>query len=329
MTATPRWGILGTGVIVASMVRGIRTAQAGEIVAIASRDEARARAAAAKHGIPRAIASYEELLAHPGVDAVYVALPISEHVPWALKAIAAGKHALVEKPFALSAPDAERTFAAARARGVVVGEALVTGFHPLARRARALVAEGAIGAVRLARSTFSISIAGEAENFRWRADLGGGAMRDIGCYSVAILRWLIGEEPSGVSAQASFERGVDAEIAAVLRFPSGALATLACGLRSQFDCSYEAFGTAGRLRVDFGGTAAWAGTAFDIELWQGDARRTETIAPFDGYVALAESFARAVREGLAFGHLPAETVAIQRVIDAVLAAAASAPAARR
>jgi xylose dehydrogenase (NAD/NADP) len=317
-TAHPRWGILGTARHAGTIIAAIRAIAAGEIVAVASRDLGRSRAFAATHGIPRAHAGYEQLLADPGVDVVYIPLPAALHARWAIAAIQQGKHVLVEKPFAMDAVEAEAVFAAAAARGLAVGEAFMCLFHPLTQRMRALVRAGAVGTPRLVRSSFAVTIA-PADDIRWQAEAGGGALRDLGCYCVGISRYLLGEEPASVAASASLARGVDAEVAGTLRFPSGALASFACSMDAAFECSYEVIGSSGRLRVDRGGMVAWPGTAFSIGHWQGDQFREEAIAPADHYQLMIASFAERVRSGAPYGIAASDTIATMRTLDQLLA----------
>lgn len=326
MTAAPRmrWGVLGTARIARTIIAAIRSGGAGEVVAVASRDPARAQAFAQELAIPRVLPDYRTLVADPGIDVLYCPLPVAQHAPWALAAIDAGKHVLVEKPFAMSAAEAERVFAAAAARGVTVGEAFMCRFHPLTERARAVVAEGTVGTPRLVRSTFAVAIADThdgALDIRWQAEQGGGAMRDLGVYCVGISRLLLGEDPIEAQATATLRHGVDASIAGALRFPSGALATFACSMEATFDCSYEIIGSAGRVRVDRGGMVAWPGSAFPLTCWFGDQVRHEEIPPANHYERMIQSFARSLQGEDAFGVAPADTLAMARAVDAVLAAA--------
>ncbi len=169
------------------------------VTAVAARDKSRAEAFALRHGIPAAYGSYDELLADPDIDAVYNPLPNSEHGPWTLKAIAAGKHVLCEKPFASNAEQAEQVAAAAATSGLVVMEAMHYRYHPLIARLRELVAE--LGPVRHLQCWTSFVIT-EPDDIRYDYDLAGGALMDGGCYAVDCLRLLGGGEPTVIGALA-------------------------------------------------------------------------------------------------------------------------------
>lgn len=317
-----RWGILGTARIAAAIVPAIAATSDSQVVAIASRDLARAQAFATKHGIARAYGSYDELLADPTIDAVYVPLPTADHAPWALRCAAAGKAALIEKPFATTAAEAEAVVAAFAAHGLVVGEAIMYGFHPLTRRVRELVVDGAIGRIATMRATFSVQIA--PGDVRWRS-AGGGALLDLGCYCTSLMRLMSGAEPVATTGRATWaEPGVDAAFAGTLGFASGALGTFACDMRAHFDCSYDLIGDAGRLRVDRGGMVAWPGEDFTIARWGAGGDTREAIAATNHYQLMVASFADAVRGCAAYAVTTDETVANARVLDTLRADALAA-----
>jgi predicted dehydrogenase len=313
-----RWGVLGCANIAdTKVIPAIRASVNGIVQAVASRDPAKARACAARHGIATAHGSYAALLADPQVDAVYLPLPTAQHAAWAERCAAAGKPVLVEKPFATSAAEAERCLAACRTSGVTAGEAYYYRFHPLHQRMAELVRTSAIGRLELLRANFTVSI--PSGDFRWKPEAGGGALADIGCYCTGICRWLAGAEPVEVCARARFVDGVDATLAGILSFPGGVQATFGVSLGAQFDCSYEAFGSAGRIRVDRGGMCAWPGEAFRIQIQDAAGERFETLPDTDAYRLMVESFAASLRGGPAFPVGPEETIANLRVLDALLA----------
>src|SRR5712691_11658912 len=194
-----RWGVLstatiGTGQVIPAMQQGTYC----EIAAIASRSPEKARAAAAQLGIPKAYGSYEELLADQEIDAIYNPLPNNLHVPWSIKALQAGKHVLCEKPIALTAGEAQRLLEAAKQHpNLKVMEAFMYRFHPQWQRARRLVLEGKIGELRTIQTFFSY-FNDDAHNIRNIAEVGGGAMPDIGCYAVSVARFIFNAEPQRV-----------------------------------------------------------------------------------------------------------------------------------
>ena len=199
-----RWGVLSTARIGREQViPAIMNAGNGLLSAIASRDQAKARALADQFGAPHAFGSYEEMLASDAVDGVYIPLPTSQHIEWAVKAADAGKHVLVEKPLALKADDIGEVIAARDRNGVVVSEAFMVTYHPQWLKMRELVRGGAIGRLRHVQGAFSYYNV-DPDNMRNRPELGGGALPDIGVYPTVATRFVTGAEP--VRVQASVER---------------------------------------------------------------------------------------------------------------------------
>mgnify|MGYP000941526744 CR=1 FL=1 len=199
-----RWGVLSTAKIGREQViPAILDAQNGVLAAIASRDLARARALAQRFGAPEAFGSYEELLASNAVDGVYIPLPTSDHVEWAIKAAEAGKHVLVEKPLALKAQDIAPVIAARDRNGVLVSEAFMVTYHPQWLKVRELLRDGAVGRLRFVQGAFSYHNV-DPQNMRNRPELGGGALPDIGVYPTVTTRFATGAEP--VRVQASVQR---------------------------------------------------------------------------------------------------------------------------
>jgi D-xylose 1-dehydrogenase (NADP+, D-xylono-1,5-lactone-forming) len=282
-------------------------------VAVASRDPGRAEAYAREHGLARAHESYEALLADPEVDGVYISLPNSMHVEWALQAVEAGKHVLCEKPLTRRAEDAERAFEAAERAGRVLAEAFMYRHHPQTARVAELVSGGAIGELRALRAAFSFPLAG-AENVRLRPELDGGALMDVGCYCVSGVRLLAGEPERVHGEQVAGPSGVDVTFAGTLRFPSDVVATFHASMALPGRQELEALGSEGTLlvqapwRVDFGG---------DVLLRRGDRVERVDIPTADAYRLELDDFAAA-----AAGERPpllrrADTVAQARTIQAL------------
>ncbi|HEX6048626.1 MAG TPA: Gfo/Idh/MocA family oxidoreductase, partial [Gemmatimonadaceae bacterium] len=200
MPAPVRWGILGAAnIAIKKVVPSMRGSPLSRVAAIASRDLARAREAAAQLGIPRAYSSYEELIADPQVEAVYIPLPNHLHVPWAIRAAEAGKHVLCEKPIALSAAEARTLLAARDRHGVQIAEAFMVRTHPQWEEVERLIASDRIGPLRLVAGHFSY-YRRDPSDIRSRPEWGGGALMDIGCYPVFIARWMFRAEPIDVAA---------------------------------------------------------------------------------------------------------------------------------
>jgi D-xylose 1-dehydrogenase (NADP+, D-xylono-1,5-lactone-forming) len=303
---TIRWGILGCARITRrGLAPGIRASATGVLHALASRDPAVARDWAAEFGVPRAHASYEDLLADPEIDAVYIPLPNELHRPWVTAAADAGKHVLCEKPLALDAREAEAMVQHCRSRGVLLMEAFMWRHQPRTLELRRLIRGGAIGELRLIRSSFSFPIA--AGDWRLDPARGGGALWDVGCYGVSAARLFAGAEPMSFGAIAHpGPTGVDLSFTALLEFPGGVLASVDCSFEQPFRCACELVGTRGvvdvpdtylppavglptaRLRTI--GSASDSGAASD------DARTLE-FEPVDQYAAMVDAFARSVASG--------------------------------
>ena len=245
-TRPVRWGILGTGGITAKLLAGAAASPDAEVVAVGSRDTARATAFAAANGIPRAHGSYDDLLEDPGVEAVYISLPNALHHPWTMRSLAAGKHVLCEKPYSRHPDEVEAAFDLAERASLVLSEAFMWRHHAQADRIVELLPE--LGRLQLIRASFSWRLTDPAD-VRLRADLDGGSLMDVGCYAASGSRMLAGEEPDVVFGMGvPGPTGVDLRFAGVLHFPSGTLAEISSGFTSDFR-SLEAVGTDGSAEL--------------------------------------------------------------------------------
>jgi predicted dehydrogenase len=246
---TVRWGILGTARINRRVIPAMRLARRSELAAIASRDAARASAYAREWSIPRAIGGYQTLLDDPGIDAVYIPLPNTDHVPWTLAAIAAGKHVLCEKPLALDPQDVDRIALAASAAKIVVEEGFMYRHEPLTARVMALVNGGGLGRVRAIMSGFTFSLE-SGRNIRLEPSLGGGALWDIGSYPITYAQLITGAVPEVVFGSAHWlPSGVDEEFNGLLRFGEGMTASIYAGFRVPYRTWLEILGSDGVLTV--------------------------------------------------------------------------------
>lgn len=319
MAGTLRWGILGTASIaLRRLIPALRRSRTGTLVAIASRDAARARESAARLAIPRAHGSYEALLADPEVDAVYIPLPNTLHRPWTERAAAAGKHVLCEKPLGVDAADAAAAVAACARAGVVLLEAFMYRFHPQIERLQALIRAGVIGEPWLVRAAFSFGVA-VGPNIRLEAALGGGGLLDVGCYGVNISRLILGE-PHSAFASAAYERGVDVRLAGALRFAGNRMALVDCGLRTPYRQECEVVGPDGSIVVGRPFQPEEDPTALLIRRARGVPEERVEIPGANQYVLMLDHFA-AVVGGAPARHPPADAVANMRAIDALSEAA--------
>jgi D-xylose 1-dehydrogenase (NADP+, D-xylono-1,5-lactone-forming) len=247
-----RWGVLSTASIARLVIEANRGSEVTRFVAVASRDPVRAQRFAAGLGLEASFGSYEGLLASDLVDAVYVALPVSMHTTWTVRALQAGKHVLCEKPFATGPADAARCFDVAETAGRVVVEGFMWRHHPQTVLARRLVAEGAIGRLSTIRAALSVAV--PPGDIRRSAALGGGALYDLGCYCVSAAR-LFGGHPTRVCAErvlddtAGPDGDVDLRLAATMRLPGEVLALFDVGLDLTRRDQLELVGTEGRLVV--------------------------------------------------------------------------------
>ena len=316
-----RIGILGAARIAPmALIAPARRNLEAAVVGVAARDTIRAAAFAAKHGIERVSTGYDELLADPGIDAVYNPLPNSLHARWTIRALEAGKHVLCEKPFSATVGEAEAMAQAATRSGRVLMEAFHYRYHPLFGRLRAIIAAGEIGTVRHLEATFCIPLV-RANDIRWRADLAGGALMDTGCYAVHLLRHLAQSEPEVRSARAKWTSGgVDRWLTAELAFPTGATARVTCGLLQPRLLSIRAgiVGTEGRIDV-FNFVAPQFLHRLRVRTRAG--RRSERVAGSPSYDYQLRAFVAAVRTGGAIPTGPADAIANMRVLAAIYAAA--------
>jgi predicted dehydrogenase len=226
-----RVGILGAGRIIPN---ALVTPAHPEFTlqALAARDPVRAESFAAANGIAHVAADYDSLIARGDVDLVYIALPNSLHAPWSIAALKAGKPVLCEKPFAMDAAEARLMVAASEAAGLPLIEAYHHRFHRVMLRAREIVRSGELGRLLHADAVFEITTPYTEQQPRWHAELGGGALMDLGCYPLYALRMLLDEEPSPISAHCELQHGIDAATEAELLFPSGATGHIGCRLGS-------------------------------------------------------------------------------------------------
>ncbi|HWE56074.1 MAG TPA: Gfo/Idh/MocA family oxidoreductase [Acidimicrobiales bacterium] len=241
---TVRWGILATGGIARRFVRAMEHVPGGTLHAVASRSAERAAEFASMAGARRAYGTYEELAADPDVDAVYVATPHPRHEPDTLMCIEAGKHVMCEKPFALNAQQAERMIGAARHRGTFLMEAIWSRFLPAYARMGEVLASGRIGEPVLVEADFGFRAPFNPDHRLFAADLGGGALLDLGIYPLQLCSLVLGE-PIGVSAQAvKGVTGVDEHVAAVVRY-AGGLGVIKAATRVAMSCQARISGTEG------------------------------------------------------------------------------------
>ena len=311
-----RWGILSTAKIgVKQVIPALQKGQLTQVLGIASRDASTAEAVAKELGIPRSYGSYEALLADPDIDAVYNPLPNHLHVPWTLKALAAGKHVLCEKPIALDTTEARSLWHAAQSYpDLKVMEAFMYRFHPQWLRAKTLVQSGALGEIKAIHSHFSY-YNDDPANIRNKPDIGGGGLMDIGCYCISFPRFLLDQEPTRVVGLIELDPvlKVDRLASGMMDFagvqaraaqPGGVQATFTCSTQMMPYQRVHVFGTRGHLEVEIpANPPAWGETRLIVHKAgapgsPGGPGSTEEIwlEPSNHYTLQGDAFARAILE---------------------------------
>jgi predicted dehydrogenase len=322
-----RWGILGTGNIATQFTVGVKTSARGTLAAAGSRQKHTAESFAQTHALPRAHASYEDLISDPQIDAIYNALPNSLHELWTIRALEAGKHVLCEKPIANTAAEAARMFDAAAKHRRLLVEAFMYRSHPQTLAVMEAVQSGAIGELRLIRTSFCYRTRKIEGNVRFVRNLGGGGLMDIGCYCINFARYFAQSEPTKVHASARFHAtGVDELAIATMEFPGGILSSFTCGMCAHADNTAYLCGTEGFIEIP----VPWKpmpGSAFIVTRGNEpkmdgpksqapppkDIRKIES--PANMYGIEADDFAAAALDGAVPRLTPEDSLGNMRVLD--------------
>ncbi len=328
MTNRIKWGILGNATIARKCVIGaIQKSRNGRVHVLATRSPADAAEVAAKNGIKNIYDDYEAVLADPAVDAVYVPLPNHMHLPWTLKALSAGKHVLCEKPLACNAGEAREMAARAKEHDLLLMEAFMYRFHPRNRHIKQMVDQGEIGKPCLVRSAFCFHMDDEimqsGGNVRLKPNMGGGALLDVGCYSVSVARWFMGAEPMAVQAQAVYHStGVDIHLVGTLRFEGGKLAVLEASFISALQQTYTVVGSEGAIDLPHDAFIPWEKDAvYTLRKKEEEVGDEHVIPGADDYQLMVEHFSDAVLGRVELDCTPDESIANMRVLDALSEAA--------
>jgi len=288
-----RWGVLGVArIATAKVIPAMQRGQLTEIAAIASRDMAKADAAARELNIPKAYGSYEELLADPEIDAIYNPLPNHLHVPWSIRAAEAGKHVLCEKPIGLTAAEAAELIAVRDLTGKTIGEAFMIVCHPQWIRTMELAAAGRIGTKRAVIGSFGYFKL-DPDNVRNIRAYGGGGLMDVGCYPIKAARMFFGEEPVRVSGSLVRDPnfGTDILASGLLEFPSGHC-VFTCGTQVVPNQSMKFLGTTGSIEMEIPFNAV----PDEVSRIHID-DVVEEFPPCDQYTLQGDAFSRAILDG--------------------------------
>jgi predicted dehydrogenase len=323
-----KWGVLGAASIaVRKVIPGMQQGEYCEVAAIASRDLAKARAAAATLKVGKAYGSYEELLADPEIEAIYNPLPNHLHVPWSIEAMEAGKHVLCEKPIALNAAEAKTLLPVRDRAGVKIGEAFMVKTHPQWLRTRDLIRKGRIGELRAIVGVFSY-FNRDAKNVRSNPEWGGGGLLDIGCYPITMSRFMYGAEPLRVSGvlERDPEFGTDRLASAIMEFSQGQ-AVFTCSTQMVPYQRMQFLGTKGRIEIEIPFNAPpdkvtriFVDDGSDVG---GAGIKVETVSVGDQYTIQGDVVSKAILED---GPVPVpleDAIANMAVIDAIFRAAKS------
>ncbi|MBE3556876.1 MAG: Gfo/Idh/MocA family oxidoreductase [Firmicutes bacterium] len=313
---TIRWGILGTAKIAEEqLIPAFQSTEGAELVGVASRDQQRGQVFAHRNGIPQVYASYEALLEDPTIDAVYLPLPNHLHATWTIRAAQHHKHVLCEKPAALNATEARQMIEACQQNNVLFMEAFMYRFHPQWERVDQWLDEGAIGSLRLILVRFSFSLT-RPQDIRWSAR-GGGALYDVGCYCVHLIRSITGDQlPVRVQAVADLnEGGVDRTTVAALAFPKGELAHFDVSFVTADRQSVELVGSEGTLLVTRPFRPDKGSPTLILRTAQGE--KTEKMPQGEMYRREVEHFNACIRGEESLLQQPQQTVNNMAMIDAI------------
>ena len=323
-----RIGILSTANIARQFVLGVSPSKKVTVSAVASRDAAKAAHFAAQTGIPRHLGSYEALLADPEIDAIYNPLPNGLHAEWSIRALEAGKHVLCEKPLAVTATEARAMFDTARRLGRHVVEGYPFRCQPQTLKLQELLSEGAIGKPQLIQASFGFTLR-DGPNIRLDSALGGGALMDVGSYTVSLARMIAKERPIRVNAMANWTAAnVDRTLVATIEFSGALLVQVACSFASALHRQALIVGTDGVIQTTFFNHPSPASPpVLQLKRGKGPEAIWETlpVAATNGFLAEAESFEQLIRQGVEHwnGTTPTESIDIMLTIEALLQSARS------
>lgn len=319
-----RWGIIGSANIAkGSVIPGIQQSETGEVLAIASRGIEKAKETAEQLNIPKAYGSYEELLADPEIEAVYIPLPNHLHKEWAIRAAEAGKHVLCEKPLAINATEAEVMVEACQKAGVVFAEAFMYRYHPRYDLIRDIIQSGEIGEIRGIHGTFTFNNAKDSKNVRYKKEWGGGSLYDVGVYPISAARMILNQEPQAATVHAFFSEqheDVDMMASGILEFENGVALTFDCGMWAAFRNELEIVGTEGRIEVP-SAFVVHQNEQDHVLVYTNDGKREIEVPYLNQYALQADALGRCIRNGNALPYPATDAVLNMKALDACLTSA--------
>ena len=308
-----RWGLLSTARITTALLDPLRVSKRNQLLAVASRSQDKADAYARRNKVKRAYGSYTDLLADPDIDVIYNPLPNHLHAEWTIKAVQAGKHVLCEKPLALSLAEVDAMSAAAEKYGKVVAEAFMYRSHPQTLKAREIVAGGKLGKVKMVRGSFTFVMT-NPDDFRWKPEMGGGSLWDVGCYPLSYTRLVLGAEPLELFGwQGTGPTGVDEVFAAQMRFPDDIYAQFDCSVKIPYHVFMEIVGDEATLIIP---NPYNPGVKETLYLSKGGKVETIAVKGTEPYIGEVEDMADAIL----LGKPPRVSLADSRLNTAVILA---------
>jgi predicted dehydrogenase len=321
MTEPLRWGVIGTGLIAGVFAGDLKLTDSGNVVAVGSRAQASADSFADRYDIPNRHASYSALVEDPEVDVVYIATPHPMHRDDALLALRAGKPVLVEKPFTMNAAEAEEIVAEARSAKLFAMEAMWARFLPHMGEVRRLIGEGVLGEIVSVSADHGQWFERDPETRFFSPELGGGALLDLGVYTISFASMVLGTPDRIVAISEPAFTGVDAQTSMLFSYASGAQAILNCTVNAKSPTRGAIVGTEGRIEID--GDDFYAPNDFTFIPRDGDPVRIEIAHEGHGIRHQADEVARCLQAGLLESPLLTldETISVMATIDAVFASA--------
>jgi predicted dehydrogenase len=309
------WGILGPGFIATcAVIPALREVSNSRVLAVASSNVERSREVALRFNIERSYSSYQTLLDDPHVDVVYIALPNHLHREWTIRAAAAGKHVLCEKPLAMSAAECNEMIAACQQANVLLMEAVMYRFHPRMMHLKGMLVARELGDIRFLHAAFSFNFNAPG-NYRAYREFGGGALLDIGSYCVNSARWLIGSEPDSSQAAITYSHEtIDLTTSAVLRFGENASAHIQCSFEAAEHQTIEVVGTTGAVTAPLAFTA-WRDDTTMLQIQRGPVFELKEFAPADPYQLMVEHFTSCILQKTPLLYPPEDGRATLRVLD--------------
>lgn len=309
------WGIIGPGFIATrALIPAIQEASNSQVLAVASRNEQRARDVSLHFGIERSYTDYQMLLDDPDIDVVYIALPNHLHSEWTIRTAAARKHVLCEKPLAMNASECAGMISACNQAQVLLMEAVMYRFHPRMRHLKQMLVSHQLGDLRLLHAAFSFNFDAQ-DNYRAFKQFGGGALLDIGSYCVSASRWLTGSEPLTLHVTTSYSHSeIDLMTSAILCFDEDVMAHIQCSFISAEHQVIEVVGTTGAATAPLAFTA-WRDDTTRLLLQHGQTFEEREFEPSDPYKLMVEHFAACVIENTPLLYPAEEGLANMRVID--------------